>query len=147
MIRELQAGDYETWRPLWQAYLTFYESTLPEEVTQTTFTRLLDPAEPMWGALAFDEAGQAVGLVHWLAHRSTWSVGDYCYLNDLFVDGSQRGKGLGRALIEHVYAAAAEMGCAEVYWLTHETNMTAQRLYNTLADRPGFIQYRKLIGS
>ncbi|MDQ0511932.1 GNAT family N-acetyltransferase [Ancylobacter amanitiformis] len=144
-IRPLGMDDEAIWRPLWQAYLTFYEAELPEAVTQTTWRRLMDPAEPVRGALAFDEAGRAVGLVHWLFHRSTWAEGDYCYLNDLFVDGDQRGKGVGRALIDHVHADAAAQGAVKVYWLTHETNTTAQRLYNAVAERTGFIQYRKLI--
>lgn len=142
-IRALTAEDHALWLPLWQAYLVFYEATLPDEVTATTWQRLLDPAEPVHGALAFDAAGQAVGLVHWLFHRSTWWVGDVCYLNDLYVDASQRGRGLGRRLIDHVAADATAKGSPKVYWLTHETNHTAQRLYNSLAERTGFIQYRK----
>ena len=146
MIRAVRADDHDAWLPLWQAYLTFYEAELPAQVTRTTWERLLDPAEPVHGALAFDAEGRAVGLVHWLFHRSTWSEGDVCYLNDLFVDGSQRGKGLGRDLIAHVHADAATRGAPEVYWLTHETNLTAQKLYNAVAERPGFIQYRQLTG-
>ncbi|WP_018389096.1 GNAT family N-acetyltransferase [Ancylobacter sp. FA202] len=142
-IRALTADDHAHWLPLWQAYLVFYEATLPAEVTQTTWQRLLDPAEPVHGALAFDAGGQAVGLAHWLFHRSTWTVGEVCYLNDLYVDASQRGQGLGRRLIEHVAADATAKGSPKVYWLTHETNLTAQRLYNGVAERTGFIQYRK----
>ena len=144
MIRPIGPGDRKAWEPLWHAYQAFYEVSLPEAVTEATWLRLNDPAEPVWGALAFED-GRAVGLVHWLAHRSTWSVGEVCYLNDLYVDPSQRGKGLGTTLIEHVYADAREKGFAKVYWLTHETNATAQRLYDAIAERPGFIQYRKVL--
>lgn len=144
-IRALTPEDHALWLPLWQGYLAFYEAELPAGVTETTWRRLLDPAEPVHGALARDEAGRAVGLVHWLFHRSTWSVGEVCYLNDLFVDGTQRGKGLGRRLIRHVADAAAAKGSPKVYWLTHETNTTAQRLYNGVAERSGFIQYRKTL--
>lgn len=146
MIRAVHADDYQAWLPLWQGYLTFYQADLPAKVTQATWERLLDPAEPVHGALAFDAEGRAVGLAHWIFHRSTWSEGYYCYLNDLFVDDSQRGKGLGRALIAHVHADAAVKGSPKVYWLTHETNVTAQRLYDAVAERTGFIQYRKLTG-
>ncbi|QIB34454.1 GNAT family N-acetyltransferase [Ancylobacter pratisalsi] len=144
-IRPLGAEDHAMWLPLWRGYLTFYGAELPETVSATTWARLIDPAEPVHGALALDEAGRAVGLVHWLFHRSTWSEGDVCYLNDLFVADSQRGKGLGAGLIAHVHADATARGAAEVYWLTHETNATAQRLYNAVAERTGFIQYRKLV--
>lgn len=145
-IRPLNPDDHALWLPLWQAYQRFYEVDLPAEVTETTWRRLNDPAEAVHGAIAVDADGQAVGLAHWLFHRSTWAVGDVCYLNDLFVDGGQRGKGLGRALIGHVRADAAAKGSSKVYWLTHETNAAAQRLYNAVAERTGFIQYRKLTG-
>ncbi|QFR34356.1 N-acetyltransferase [Ancylobacter sp. TS-1] len=144
-IRALTPPDHAHWLPLWRAYLTFYEASLPDEVTATTWGRLLDPAEPVHGALAFDGEGRAVGLVHWIFHRSTWAVGEVCYLNDLYVDPGQRGGGFGRALIAHVAADARAQGAAKVYWLTHETNATAQRLYNAVAERTGFIQYRKVL--
>ena len=83
-----------------------------------------------------------VGIVHYLFHRSTWTIGDYCYLQDLFTAPEARGQGAGRALIEAVYDRAEVAGASRVYWLTQETNATARTLYDTLADRPGFIQYR-----
>lgn len=145
LVRDLAPQDHDAWWPLWQAYLAFYQTDLPDAVSRTTWQRLVDPDEPVHGALALDGSGQAVGLVHWVFHRSTWSEGDVCYLNDLFVDPSQRGKGLGRDLIAYVNRAAEQRGCAKVYWLTHETNTTAQRLYNAVAERPGFIQYCQLL--
>ena len=144
MIRLLTPDDHAIWLPLWKAYQTFYETELPERTTEVTWARLLDEAEPVHGALAFHD-GKAVGLVHYLTHRSTWSEGNVCYLNDLFTTPEARGKGFGRALIEHVYDAARAQGCFKVYWLTHETNVTAQSLYGQVADRTGFIQYRKLL--
>src|SRR3546814_15032754 len=84
-------------------------------------------------------------MVHWVLHRSCWTAGDYCYLQDLFVAPDVRGGGHGRALIEHVYAQARAVNVARVYWLTHETNHTAMQLYDRIADRPGFIQYRKTL--
>ena len=88
-------------------------------------------------------ADNAIGLVHHIQHRSCWTVGDYCYLQDLFVDPAARGNGVGRKLIEHVYAAGAAQGCSRVYWLTHESNVEAMLLYNRIAERSGFVQYRK----
>jgi len=144
MIRLLTPDDHAIWLPLWKAYQTFYETELPERTTEVTWARLLDEAEPVHGALAFHD-GTAVGLVHYITHRSTWSEGNVCYLNDLFTTPEARGKGFGRALIEHVYDAARAQGCFKVYWLTHETNVTAQSLYGQVADRTGFIQYRKVL--
>ena len=103
---------------------------------------MLDTHEPMFGALAI-QSGVATGMVHWIFHRSNWTVGDYCYLQDLFVGEHSRGSGTGRLLIEHVYAEARKAGCSRVYWLTHETNTNAMLLYDRIAERSGFVQYRK----
>ncbi len=142
-IRPFGPEDREAWEPLWQAYLTFYKSTLPAEVTDTTWRRLNDPLEPMYGLAAILN-GQIVGIVHYLYHRSTWSVGNYCYLQDLFTAEEARGRGVGRSLIEAVYEKAKADGASRVYWLTHETNVTAQALYDKVAQRSGFIQYRRV---
>ena len=143
-IRPLAAPDQDAWWPLWRGYLAFYDAAVSDEVGAITWGRLLDPAEPMGGALAWDGA-RAVGLVHHIRHRSCWTTGDYLYLQDLFVAEGARGGGVGRALIEHVYAVARADGCSRVYWLTHETNSDAMKLYDRIADRSGFVQYRKLL--
>jgi GNAT superfamily N-acetyltransferase len=141
-IKAVEDSDFDRWIPLWKAYQRFYGVDLPETVTLATWSRFLSPAEPMHAALAV--AGeQAMGLVHSLFHRSTWTMADYCYLQDLYVDDDARGGGIGRALIEHVYAEARRRGASRVYWTTHESNHGAMQLYDRLADRPGFIVYRK----
>jgi GNAT superfamily N-acetyltransferase len=129
---------------LWQGYLTFYESSVAPEVTDETWRRFHDPAEPM-GALGAFLDGRLVGIVHYLFHRSTWTTGDYCYLQDLFTVPEARGQGAGRALIEAVVERAKAAGASRVYWLTHETNATARVLYDKVADRSGFIQYRRIL--
>ena len=140
LIRAAAAADYESWLPLWRGYQQFYKTDIPHETTLTTWQRLLAPGEPMHAALAEVE-GRAVGLVHYIEHRSCWTTGNYMYLQDLFVEPAGRGRGLGRALIEHVYADARARGCSRVWWLTHETNTDAMLLYDRIADRSGFIQY------
>lgn len=142
-VRPVGASERAEWEPLWTAYLDFYKTRVPRQTYDTTWARLQDPREPMFVLGAYAE-GRLVGIVHYLYHRSCWTVGDYCYLQDLFVAEGSRKLGLGRALIEAVYKAAREKGASRVYWLTHETNATARALYDTLADRPGFIQYRKI---
>jgi GNAT superfamily N-acetyltransferase len=142
-IRPFAPDDRQAWEPLWQGYLSFYKSALPPQVTETTWQRLNDPAEPMHGLVAILD-GKIVGIVHYLYHRSTWTVADYCYLQDLFTTEEARGRGVGRALIEAVYERAKADGAARVYWLTHETNTDAQALYDKVAARSGFIQYRKV---
>lgn len=143
-IRPVEPDDFDRWLPLWAGYQRFYEVDIPGSVTSKTWDRLLDPAEPMHGALAI-VGGRALGVAHWLYHRSTWTIGDYCYLQDLFVDSDARGFGVGRRLVDFVTADARRRGAARVHWLTHETNSDAMKLYDRIADRPGFVQYRKLI--
>jgi GNAT superfamily N-acetyltransferase len=141
-IRPVGKGERTAWEPLWKGYQTFYEVALPSEVTDKAWERLHDPAEPMFVLGAYAE-GKLTGIVHYLFHRSMWTIGNYCYLQDLFVAEEARGLGLGRALIEAVYEAARDAGASRVYWLTQESNKTARALYDKLAERSGFIQYRK----
>ncbi|TDV52777.1 ribosomal protein S18 acetylase RimI-like enzyme [Pseudomonas graminis] len=141
-IRPVTAQDHDAWLPLWHAYLTFYKTTLADAVTQSTWQRLLDANEPTNAALAWQD-GKAVGMVHFIYHRSNWSINNACYLQDLLVVPEHRGTGVGRQLIEYVYATAKLDGADKVHWLTHETNATAIQLYEHIAERPGYIQFRK----
>ena len=142
-IRQLGATDKDAWLPLWQKYLAFYQTELSPTTIETAWQRLLTPTEPMFALGAFSD-NRLLGIVHIIYHRSTWTEGNYCYLQDLFTDEAARGQGVGTALIEAVYARAKADGASRVYWLTHETNDTARRLYEKIAVRSGFIQYRKI---
>ena len=141
-ISPLHSQDRAAWQPLWDSYLDFYESSLPDAVTDDVFARLV-AGERLHGALAWGDDGEALGLVHWLFHPSTWSTADYCYLEDLYVSPVARGLGVGRELVAHVTEAAAAAGAEKVYWLTHDTNVTAQRLYDRVARRTGFIHFEQ----
>ena len=143
VIRPVGADERAAWEPLWTGYLEFYKTTVPKQIYDTTWARLQDETEPMYLFGAYVD-GRLLGIVHFLYHRSCWTIADYCYLQDLFVAEDARKLGLGRALIEAVYAEARKAGASRVYWLTHETNAAARSLYDKLADRSGFIQYRKL---
>ena len=140
-VRPLQQSDHADWRRLWTAYLTFYETTLADDVYANTWQRLFDEGEFEPKGLIAILDGKAVGLTHYLFHRSCWAKVDNCYLQDLFADPDIRGKGVGAALIEAVREAAAEKGVTNVYWMTHETNATARKLYDRVARRTGFIEY------
>lgn len=144
-IRPLTPDDRDAWQVLWEGYNTFYERTVPDAVTQTTWERFFDGEEPVHARVA-ERAGRLVGLVHFLYHRNTAMLGDVCYLQDLFTAEDARGLGVGRRLIEVVYAEAERAGAPRVYWLTHETNTRAMHLYEQVATRTGFIQYRKDLG-
>ncbi|MGE0749320.1 MAG: GNAT family N-acetyltransferase [Variibacter sp.] len=141
-IQPVGRDERAAWEPLWKGYQEFYKVALPAQTTDTTWARFHDPAEPMYVLGAYKD-GELLGIVHFLFHRSTWSEGGYCYLQDLFVSKAARGLGLGRALIEAVYERAKEAKVGRVYWLTHETNYPGRLLYDSVADNLGFIQYRK----
>ncbi|WP_457446001.1 N-acetyltransferase family protein [Roseateles sp. P5_E4] len=144
-VRPLQPTDRAAWQPLWDGYNAFYgragETALPAEVTETTWARFFDATEPVHALVAEDESGQLLGLVHYLYHRSTTRVELTCYLQDLFTTPEARGRGVGRALMEAVYAAAREAGIKRVYWQTHTTNATGRALYDKVAHHMGFIVY------
>jgi GNAT superfamily N-acetyltransferase len=141
-VRALGIADEPVWRDLWTRYLAFYGTTKPEEIYRTTWARILDPECEMHGALALAGA-EPVGLVHWLYHLSFWDGPARCYLNDLYVTEAARGTGAGRALIEHVYAAADARGASRVYWLTQEFNATARRLYDRIGRATPFVMYTR----
>ncbi|MCX7359051.1 MAG: GNAT family N-acetyltransferase [Alphaproteobacteria bacterium] len=143
IVRGAHPTDRAAWEPLWQGYLAFYESELPAAVTDTTWSRFHNPAEPMLCLVAEDDDGSLLGFTNLIFHRGTWTIGDFCYLEDLFVAPAARNRGIARALIEAVYALADQRGAERVYWLTHETNTTARKLYDQVARHLGFIQYRR----
>lgn len=142
-IRPLVEADQADWRRLWTAYLEFYNSTVPEDVYQSTFARQLDPAYPDRCCFIADLDGRAVGLVHAIWHGHNWRIEDVCYLQDLYADPDVRGMGVGRALIEAVYAEADRRGTPAVYWMTQDFNTTARQLYDRIAHVTPFIKYNR----
>lgn len=142
VIRALKPQDRAAWELLWLGYQRFYQVDLTA-VTDTTFARFFDGLEPVH-ALVAEQGGELLGFTHYLFHRSTWLAGPTCYLQDLYTADAARGKGVARALIEAVYQRAEQAGASRVYWNTHEDNTTARALYDKVATRSGFIQYRKL---
>jgi len=143
VIRPVGADERAAWEPLWNGYLAFYRATLAPGASDIAWQRFHDPDEPMFLLGAYVD-GKLAGIVHYLFHRSCWTIGDYCYLQDLFVAPDARNLGIGRALIEAVEKEARGRGASRVYWLTQESNAAARALYDQVAELPGFIQYRKL---
>jgi GNAT superfamily N-acetyltransferase len=148
IVRPLAPSDLAQWRPLWDGYNAFYgrsgRTALAEDITRTTWARFFDANEPVH-ALVAEHDGRLVGLVHYLFHRSTTLLGPTCYLQDLFTDATLRGQGVGRALIAAVNERARAGGAERVYWMTHETNTPAMKLYDRVAEKPGFVIYRQVL--
>lgn len=142
-IRWLRPDDEPEWRRLWADYLTFYDTTVGEDVFVSTFARLLSDDEHEFSCLVVDTGVGLGGLVHFLYHRDTWTIANTCYLEDLYVDPSRRGTGLGRVLIEAVYEQADRVGAAGVYWMTQSFNAVGRRLYDRVATLTPFVQYER----
>jgi len=144
VVRSVDQADRKQWEQLWEGYNAFYERVIGSETTDTTWSRFFDDAEPVH-ALVAERDGVLVGFVHYLFHRSTSMIATTCYLQDLFTIEGVRRQGVGRALIEAVYEQARMAGSPRVYWQTHETNRTAMRLYDQVAERSGFLVYRRQV--
>lgn len=137
----LVAADHDRWAELWTGYLTFYETVLPREVFDHTWQRIMDPNGVIRALGVRDQAGHLAGITHYFFHPHAWSHKDACYLQDLFVDSADRGRGYARALISGVADAARARDARSLYWITHETNTTARRLYDRVAQYTGFVRY------
>jgi len=141
-IRPATASDRAQWDPLWQGYLTFYESALTDEVTDLLWQRIMDPAHQIQCRVATIDDGKLVGLVHFFPHAHTWYANPVCYLNDLFVLPGTRGGGIGKLLIEAVVDEAKLQGWSEIYWHTQDHNSVARGLYDKITGgTDGFVNY------
>ncbi|MBL4647210.1 MAG: GNAT family N-acetyltransferase [Rhizobiales bacterium] len=141
VIRALESSDREAWNVLWQAYLAFYQVELPDEVTESTWSRLTNSDSEFFAFVAHGDDGEMIGMVHALLHLNTWKIEPRCYLEDLFVNASVRGGGVGRALMEVVYAEADRRGAAGVYWFTNDDNYQARKLYDKIGQLSKFVRY------
>lgn len=143
-VRRAQPGDFDQWTLLWRSYLAFYDEPQDAQITQTTWQRLIDEKEPMYAFVVIRD-GQVVGFAHLIGHHSTWSQKDRLYLNDLFIAQPHRQNGLARLLLEHARHFAASNNYEWLYWTTREGNATARTLYDQIANRTDFVQYRIFI--
>ena len=141
-IIELSKITYDAWFKLWAAYQSFYQTDLSAEVSQNTWSKLINSElTHIYGYAAVVDS-EVAGIVHVIEHDSCWTIKPYAYLQDLYTHADFRGKGIAGKLIAHVYEQAMQRQCDRVYWLTHQDNETAQRLYDKVARKTGFIQYR-----
>jgi GNAT superfamily N-acetyltransferase len=142
-IRPLRSIDETDWRRLWTGYLAFYKTSVPEAVYASTFARLLGDDPQDFHGLVAEQDSVLVGFVHYVFHRHCWRIENVCYLQDLYADPNLRGTGVGRKLIEAVYAAAEEAGASAVYWMTQDDNHTGRQLYDRVGQLTNFIKYQR----
>lgn len=136
MIRSIEPADHDQWARLFVDYGVFYETAFTDEVVESTWRRLLDPAEPI-DALVAEVDGAVVGFAHYRSHPDTFSTGRDWFLDDLFTDPAARGTGVATQLIEHLTAIAD----GTLRWITAESNTTAQSVYDKLATRTTWVTY------
>ena len=141
-IIPLADGQFEQWLALWQSYLQFYKSEMSAEQITLSWKRITNPEQVDMFGFALIHEDQMVGFVHLISHMSMWTEKPCCYLQDLYVNENFRNQGFARQLIEHSYQMCTGQ-FDRVYWLTHESNTTAQYLYDRVATKTGFIQYKK----
>ncbi len=141
IIRDICETDAEDWRRLWAGYNDFYETTVPADVTEHTFRRLLDPASALMGRIA-EADDRNGGFSISMLHESTWTKTPICYLEDLFVDPALRGGGLGLALIQDLIDLGRARGWSRIYWHTRTDNARARRLYDKFMPADDFVRYR-----
>jgi GNAT superfamily N-acetyltransferase len=140
LIRAALPSDEPVWRDMWRGYCDFYSAQVSPEVTQRTWKRILDPDSAIMCIVAEVE-GRVCGFAHCVVHENTWESQPVCYLEDLYVDPSARGQGVGAALIEWLRNAMRAEGWARIYWVTHESNERARRLYDRFTQADGFVRY------
>jgi GNAT superfamily N-acetyltransferase len=139
-IRAALPADEAAWRQLWRGYCDFYRVQLPDEVTDRTWKRILDPDSQIMCIVA-EVDGQVYGFANCVVHENTWETQAVCYLEDLFVMPAARGHGIGAALIEWLRNAMRAEGWARLYWVTRADNQAARRLYDRFARADGFVRY------
>jgi GNAT superfamily N-acetyltransferase len=140
VIRAALPGDEAVWRKLWRGYCDFYDVRLAREVTDRTWKRILDPDSSVMCIVAEIE-GQVCGFANCVVHENTWETQPVCYLEDLFVLPSARGRGIGKALVEWLRNSMRAEGWARLYWMTRENNEEARTLYDQFGRADGFVRY------
>lgn len=142
-IRPIERADRPEWGRLWQGYLKFYKTELPDEIYDLSFERMLSGEDGEFRGFLALIGDRPVGLTHYLFHRHGWKREKVCYLQDLYADPDVRGKGVGAALITAVYAAADEEGAPSVYWMTQSDNVAGRKLYDRIGVLTDFIKYQR----
>lgn len=138
-FRKLSAKDFIQWKMLWNDYLVFYETDLPEEITKTAWERIISGDIENIGV--FDNE-KLIAFMHFHSQINTWKIGKVYYLEDLFVSPEYRRQGIAKNLLEYLFELAKNKGYERVYWLTDKNNKQAQALYEQFAYQTDYVLYK-----
>jgi len=140
-VRDLKEEDRALWWPMWLAYCRFYDQSLPDDTTEFTWSRILDPQAPINAIVATDQKNAFLGFANYVLRPTTWSKQPVCYLEDLFVYPHCRKSGVGRALMDKLLLLSKQNKWARVDWVTHQDNQAARRLYDSYVKADGCVRY------
>ncbi|WP_454782117.1 GNAT family N-acetyltransferase [Legionella sp. WA2022007384] len=140
-VRWLQSIDKEEWFAMWHEYMEFYQVSLPSEVVNNTFDKLLSADKKIGCLIACDSQNVAVGFLTFIIQLSTWSIAPECYLHDLYVKPEHRKAGVARMLIDELKQISQLRDWNKVYWLTKPDNQVARALYDKIGRGEPWIVY------
>ncbi len=143
-IRPVRPTDAPAWRALYKGYATFYQVPMTEDILDRTWAWLHDPAHPLEGLVAVSD-GDLVGFAHFRQQPQPLLGREAGFLDDLFVDPAQRGRGAGRLLIGALTDIARSRDWPMLSWITASDNATARRLYDDVATAAIWVTYEKMI--
>ena len=125
LVREL--AEYE--RALDQCHAT------EDQLRATLFPDPAGGERPQAEVVVAEVDGAPAGFALFFHNYSTWEARRGLYLEDLFVRPAARGRGVGRALLEHLAGVAVERGCGRFEWSVLDWNAPAIGFYEALGAR------------
>lgn len=139
-VRTVARDELDLILPLIADYQRFC-GTEPDHVRNAEFfARFVSPSDDGLLIAAFGAEPLGHACLYW-TFSSVHAV-EVVLLNDLYVRGDQRGRGVGKALIDATVAIARDRGAGYVRWYTRPDNERAQRLYDrTGSQRSSWVEY------
>jgi GNAT superfamily N-acetyltransferase len=140
-VRDAQPSDFGRWRELYRGYAEFYGSQQTDDMAERVWGWICDPGHEVQALVAQDDDGNLVGIAHYRPFARPLAASTGCYLDDLFVAPTARGKGVADALLANLRDRADARGWSVIRWITAADNATAQRVYDRVAERTMWVTY------
>ncbi len=83
-----------------------------------------------------EREGGIVGIAMWFLTYSTWTGRHGIWLEDLFVDDAQRGRGYGKALIASLAEVCVHRGYSRLEWTVLDWNAPSIAFYRAIGAVP-----------